>query len=177
MSSLQRYKARRCATAAGILVVNHKVLLLLHKKVRIWLAPGGHLDAHELPHLAAQREFFEETNIKVRAYSPKPMLKGAQNEYLPDPIATDLHWVCKENFDQRIKSSKPDEPHTSKLWPRGCEQHYTFIYLVKPQGAINPVLNSKESLDLKWFSQHDLENEEILPSIRNECMLALSLSA
>lgn len=176
MSSLQHLKARRCATAAGILVVDSKVLLLLHKKVSIWLAPGGHIDEHELPHHAAEREFFEETTISVQAYSPKPLLANADNEYLPEPLATDLHWVCKKNYDQRIVSAQSDMPHVSKLWPKGCEQHYTFIYLVKPLGATIPKLNDKESLDLRWFSRKDLESNEILPSIRNECFLALQLA-
>lgn len=174
--NLQTIPARRCATAAGILVVQQKVLLLLHKKVNLWLSPGGHIDEHELPHQAAQREFFEETSIKVRAYSPKPLLTGTGNEYVPDPIATDLHWVCQENYDQRIASTHPTKPHVSKLWPRGCEQHYTFIYLVKPLGDTNPVLNEKESLAIKWFSRKDLEGNEVLPSIRNECLLAMQLA-
>lgn len=177
MSSLQHIKARRCATAAGILVVDSKVLLLLHKKVSIWLAPGGHIDEHELPHQAAEREFFEETNISVQAYSPRPLLASSENEYLPEPIATDLHWVCKDNYDQRSASTQPDEPFVSELWPKGCEQHYTFIYLVKPLGETIPVLNEKESLDLRWFSSKELESNEILPSIRNECLLAMKLAS
>jgi 8-oxo-dGTP pyrophosphatase MutT (NUDIX family) len=176
MSSLQQYKARRCATAAGILVVENKALLLLHKKVHIWLAPGGHLDEHELPHEAAQREFFEETNITVSAYSPNPPLTSHTNEYLPNPIAIDLHWISKENYHHRIKSTHPDEPCISTLWPRGCEQHYTFIYLMKPIGKTIPVLNKKESLDIRWFTRSELETEEILPSIRNECLLAINIS-
>lgn len=177
MPSLQHYNARRCATAAGILVVENNVLLLLHKKVNIWLAPGGHLDEHELPHQAAQREFFEETGIKVRAYSPNPLLSSNDNEYLPDPIATDLHWISKDNYYNRVNSSHPDEPCVSSLWPKGCEQHYTFIYAMKPIGETNPVLNENESLDIRWFSQSELESEEILPSIRNECLLAMHLAA
>lgn len=176
MPSLQQYKARRCATAAGILVVDNQVLLLLHKKVNIWLAPGGHLDDHELPHQAAVREFFEETNILVEAYTPKPLLENADNEYLPEPIATDLHWVCKENYEQRLASSTPDNPSVSQLWPKGCEQHYTFIYLVRPLGEAHPVLNTNESLDLRWFSQTELDTHDILPSIRNECLLAMRLA-
>ena len=176
MSSLQNVKARRCATAAGILVEHDKVLLLLHKKVSIWLAPGGHIDEHELPHQAAEREFFEETTISVQAYSPKPLLASSDNEYLPEPIATDLHWVCKKNYDQRIESAQIEKPHVSTLWPKGCEQHYTFIYLVRPLGATIPMLNEKESLDLRWFSRESLESNEILPSIRNECLLAMKLA-
>ena len=177
MSRLQHIQARRCATAAGILVVDGKVLLLLHKKVSIWLAPGGHIDEHELPHQAAEREFFEETSIKVSAYSPHPLLSSHDNEYLPDPIATDLHWISKENYHDRINSSHPNKPCLSSLWPKGCEQHYTFIYLVRPLGGTIPVLNEKEALDLRWFSSKGLESNEILPSIRNECLLAMKLAS
>jgi 8-oxo-dGTP diphosphatase len=50
--------AKRCPTAAGVLIHQKKILLILHKKSQLWLPPGGHIDANELPHQAAKREFF-----------------------------------------------------------------------------------------------------------------------
>lgn len=34
----------------------------------IWLNPGGHIESGELPHEAAEREFYEETGVFVEAY-------------------------------------------------------------------------------------------------------------
>ncbi len=59
-----------CFTAGGILIHHNKVLLIKHKKLNMWLTPGGHVDERELPHQTAEREFLEETGIKVKAVEP-----------------------------------------------------------------------------------------------------------
>ena len=51
---------RICFGSSGFLVNDGKVLLIKHKKLGIWLAPGGHIDGNELPEKAAEREFWEE---------------------------------------------------------------------------------------------------------------------
>jgi len=75
-----------CYTAAGILIHADKVLLVKHKKLGIWLNPGGHIEAGELPHQAAEREFFEETGVKVQAVDPRGLLKDTESQYIPSPI-------------------------------------------------------------------------------------------
>ena len=42
-----------------------RTLLLLHRKLGKWLPPGGHIDPHELPDIAALREVKEETGLQV----------------------------------------------------------------------------------------------------------------
>lgn len=46
------------------------VVLHLHKRLAIWLQPGGHVDAGEAPLAAALREATEETGLPVRPESP-----------------------------------------------------------------------------------------------------------
>ena len=42
----------------------HSLLLILHKKLGLWLQPGGHIDpGDELAALAARREVLEETGV------------------------------------------------------------------------------------------------------------------
>jgi len=55
-------------TASGIVVSNYgdKVALHLHKRLNMWLQPGGHIDAGETPAEAALREAIEETGLAVR---------------------------------------------------------------------------------------------------------------
>jgi 8-oxo-dGTP pyrophosphatase MutT (NUDIX family) len=55
-------------TASGIIVSNNgdKVALHLHKRLNMWLQPGGHIDAGETPAEAALREAIEETGLQVR---------------------------------------------------------------------------------------------------------------
>ncbi len=51
---------------ATVFVVDRgRVLLLWHRKLRMWLPPGGHLAPHELPDEGAIREVREETGLEV----------------------------------------------------------------------------------------------------------------
>lgn len=52
-------------TVAVFVVHQQSVLLHPHAKVGIWLPPGGHIDAPELPDEAAVREVWEEAGIEV----------------------------------------------------------------------------------------------------------------
>lgn len=55
-------------TASAIVVsdAGDKVALHLHKRLNMWLQPGGHIDAGESPAEAALREAREETGLPVR---------------------------------------------------------------------------------------------------------------
>lgn len=51
--------------ATTFIVHEGRTLLLLHRKLGKWLPPGGHIDPHELPDVAALREVEEETGLQV----------------------------------------------------------------------------------------------------------------
>jgi 8-oxo-dGTP pyrophosphatase MutT (NUDIX family) len=53
-------------TGSGIVVGPRGVLLHRHKRLGLWLQPGGHVDAGETPWDAAQREVLEETGLEAR---------------------------------------------------------------------------------------------------------------
>lgn len=156
MTSLQSFPAQICLTAAGCLIDNDKVLLVKHKKLGIWLNPGGHIEPNELPHQAAEREFWEETGLRVKAYDTNP-LKDSQTEFLPNPFLTNLHWVSQENFLARTEGKEASEK-TKKNWGKGCEQHCNFMYLVKPVGGLAFKHNTEETDGIAWFTLQELED-------------------
>lgn len=59
-------------TATGIVFNSErKILMIHHKKLHVWLPPGGHVEENELPDDAVLREIFEETGIRARIVSNK----------------------------------------------------------------------------------------------------------
>ena len=52
-------------TGSAIVVGRRGVLLLRHKRLGLWLQPGGHIDPGESPWQAAVREAHEETGLEV----------------------------------------------------------------------------------------------------------------
>jgi ADP-ribose pyrophosphatase YjhB (NUDIX family) len=53
-------------TVAVFVVHADRVLLHFHRKLGMWLPPGGHIEPHELPDDAAIREVAEETGVRAR---------------------------------------------------------------------------------------------------------------
>ena len=60
-------------TASGIVASAMGTVLHLHKRLNIWLQPGGHIDSGEHPSEAALREAQEETGLHVRHPTGGPL--------------------------------------------------------------------------------------------------------
>lgn len=176
MADLHKYHAKICYTAAGLLINDEKVLFIKHKKLGIWFAPGGHIDEGELPHQAAEREFWEETGIKVKAVDPHfNLYQSKESEYLPSSFETNLHWVSEENYHNRIKSENPNKRFETALWPRGCEQHLGFLYLMEPVGSLKFKENTEETDGIGWFTIDEVDELETMDDIRMEVRHALEI--
>ena len=91
-------------TGSAIVVGPRGVVLLKHKRLGLWLQPGGHIDAGETPWDAALREAREETGLDVRfagdapragacrrarrrarAHPSRPALSGRRRRRRPGP--------------------------------------------------------------------------------------------
>lgn len=175
-----------CFTASAFLIHEAKVLLIKHKKLAMWLGPGGHIDQDELPHQAAVREFFEETGLQVEIVSalpvpvsPSPNLTKT-DVFHPVPLAVNEHWVCRENFTARQAAIAAKVPYVpNPLWSKGCERHLNFTYLVKLAGPMNINPAPGESQEVGFFSQQDVADTNKLllaPAIATEVTLAFKLA-
>jgi 8-oxo-dGTP pyrophosphatase MutT (NUDIX family)/GNAT superfamily N-acetyltransferase len=61
-------------TASAIVTSDAGVVLHLHKRLSVWLQPGGHIDRGETPFDAALRETVEETGLPVTGTEPAALL-------------------------------------------------------------------------------------------------------
>lgn len=178
---MQQITPRFCYTASGVLMVKNRVLLLKHKKLKTWLTPGGHVEKGEFFHQAAEREFFEETGLKVKAIShPNFNIDYKETEdntsFHPVPISINLHWISHKNYQYRLASKKIRE----KKWPKGCEQHLDFQYLLASEIDLSTLKKNAESEKIKWFTLKQIEkmsNQEIFNQVRTELIFAFKLSA
>lgn len=187
---------KSCFTAAGCLIVDKKVLLVHHKKLGLWLNPGGHIEPDELPHQAAEREFYEETGIVVEAFytnyelfttskdkKSKPQtqvahdletaMENRRSYFAPNPISTNHHWISEQNYLNRLAGSADREAQ----WQKGCEQHINFLYLVRPLGTIQLRPDMTEVLDARWFTLDQLQSIDAGDQIKQEIELAFWIDA
>lgn len=162
-----------CYTAGGMLIHDDKVLLVKHKKLGIWLNPGGHIDEGELPHEAAEREFFEETGVRVRAMHAFSYDKNLG--FQPNPVSTNLHWVNEESYELRLQSNNQDKRYPTKIWKRGCEQHVGFFYLLEATGSVDFYENTEETDGIAWFGLSEIDSLETRENIRSEIRLGFAL--
>ena len=172
---------RVCQTASGVLIVDGRVLLIKHKKMGTWMTPGGHLEEGEFLHEAAQREFFEETALKVKAIDSFAKLwnidsesESQRSQFQPAPIAVNLHWISKENYQARLAQKKSKD----SVWSNGCEQHLDFKYIVQAEAGLDFKQNTEETDGIAWFSLAEIEKmpeEEIFQNVRAEIILAFKL--
>ncbi len=61
-------------TGSALVVRREGIVLLKHKRLGVWLQPGGHVDGAEWPHEGAVREAIEETGLAVRHLFDEPRL-------------------------------------------------------------------------------------------------------
>lgn len=128
--------------ATVYVVKDDKVLLIHHKKLKMWIPVGGHIHENELPCDAAQREVLEETGLKIR-------LIGSEQEKLGRVK------VLVHPFTIQLEDIKRNH------------QHIDLIYYAEVTGRKEKI-NRDESLGLKWFSENDLNKTSGLGDLVKE---------
>lgn len=141
---------KRCFVATGYVVRDGKTLLLKHRKLGMWLPPGGHIDEGETPDEACLREILEETGLTAEICSRKrtPDPADGRVKYLPLPDHVQLEDI-------------PNHP-----------QHVDFIYFCRAEKG-EVVLAEREVGGMRWFSESDLASA---PDLSEEVRLTAALA-
>lgn len=92
-------------TSSAFVVSSRGVVLHRHRRLGIWVQPGGHVDLGESPQLAAVRETLEETGLHGRHLEP---IEVFHVDVHPGPMG-------HTHYDLRyVLISAPDDPVPSR---------------------------------------------------------------
>lgn len=134
-------------TVAVFVVWEGSVLLHRHRKLGIWLPPGGHIEPGELPDEAAAREVLEETGIKVELF-------GEKREDIEDPVQ--LH--------------RPAGVQLERIGPE--HEHIDLIYFARPTGP-TAIRVEFEKEKVGWYAREDWDAMGVNAEVQGWCIRAL----
>lgn len=125
-----------------------KVLLHRHRKLGMWLPPGGHIEKDELPDDAAVREVREETGIEVA-------LAGERRQDVEDPV----------------QLRRPAGVQLEDIGPG--HQHIDLIYFARPLGSTD--IRDEFSVDkVGWYAPGDWDAMSVNAEVRGWSERALA---
>ena len=127
-------------TASGLVIAHGHVLLVHHKRIGLWLPPGGHLLEGEMPHEAAVREVLEETGVTAEIVGePIPQTGSIDYFFLPQPLC--MHAVYAVEKEQEI-------------------YHLDMVFLLKPAVSMPtlPALDHPQEVHAaQWVKLEELD--------------------
>lgn len=135
-------------TVAVFVTWEGRVLLHFHRKLGMWLPPGGHIEPGELPDAAARREVLEETGVEVA-------LTGERREDVEDPVQ--LHRPA----GVQLEHIGPDH------------EHIDLIYFARPTGSTRIRATFDEDR-VGWYGPGDWDSMGVNAEVRGWCERALA---
>ncbi len=134
-------------TVAVFVAWKGKVLLHFHRKLGMWLPPGGHIERDELPDDAAVREVLEETGVEVE-------LVGERRADIEDPLQ--LH--------------RPAGVQLENIGPG--HQHIDLIYFAQPKESIE-IHESFGEDKVGWYDPEDWDKMSVNAEVKGWCERAI----
>ena len=134
---------------ASALVLNEerKVLLLYHKKLNVWLYPGGHVENNETPDETVVREVLEETGLKVEIIGQKD--NSLADDEVDVTVLFNPYVILCELINGKL-------PH----------YHIDLIYKCRAMDFSNIEYNKDESKGIGFFGKEEIQNIPLFPNFK-----------
>lgn len=131
---------------------NDRFLLIYHKKLRKWLAPGGHLNEGEEPHEGALREVLEETGQQGRIVD---LLDGPQVGVHSVPQLPAPFCILYET----IPANAREDEH----------MHIDFVYVLEIDTSETLKPSPREVERIRWIATREVERLDTFENIKRVC--------
>jgi 8-oxo-dGTP pyrophosphatase MutT (NUDIX family) len=129
---------KRQFTVTTYIIENQRILLILHRKLKKWLPPGGHLESNEIPPETARREAREETGLEIEIITQENVWIDRWNAK-----SMERPYLC---LIEEIPAYDNQPPH----------QHIDMVYLARPVGG-KEKHNLHETNGMRWFTLEEIE--------------------
>lgn len=139
-------------TVSGYVInaAGDRVLLVHHRKLATWLAPGGHVDPDETPQAAVVREVFEETGIRATVRPHPGIDLGADS-------SKEAQLDLPTSMSYQLIPERPGEP---------AHIHLDMAFVLDATGEETVDFAADEVHGAGWFSLADIEELDTFPSVR-----------
>lgn len=138
-------------TVAVFVIHRNHVLLHPHRKLGLWLPPGGHIEPDELPDEAAIREVEEESGLNVE-------LIGERGVNVDDPDAP----------EQLVR---PEGIQLERISPG--HEHIDLIYFARPRNAPPDELPAVFE-GMRWLTAGDFATIDLTGEVTAWALRALA---
>ena len=126
-------------TVTGFVVHEGRTLLHWHPKVKMWLPPGGHIEANEDPVQAVIREIEEETGVQSKVVSTGPIIDMGYPTQVVAPYT-----IMIEDIDDPVQ---------------GFHHHIDMIYFCRPTSSPGPIYEGWQ-----WVARQSLKDGLAMPN-------------
>jgi 8-oxo-dGTP diphosphatase len=133
-------------TASAVVLDGDQVLLVHHRKLGVWLQPGGHIEPNEDPVQAVRREVREEVGLDVEILGEPRFSFSHPEVSVIDPPFT----ILVEDIDD------PTD---------GRHQHIDLIYVCRPASAAAPSRPAEYDGKSRWVPVATLRQLDTTPEL------------